>query len=281
LEAERRRLEVTVYGGLSAWQRVQLARHIDRPQTLDYVERLCGSFFELHGDRSFGDDPAIVAGLGEYNGETLAVVGHQRGHTTHERLKRNFGMASPEGYRKALRVFRLAERLGIPVVTFVDTQGAYPGVGAEERGQAEAIARNLRVMAGLAVPILSVVIGEGGSGGALALGVADRLLMQEYSCYSVISPEGCASILYRNHGPESVGRAAQALRLTAGDLYGFGIVDGIIAEPLGGAHRNPRRAAEALERSVAQNLAELKTQPREALLAGRYAKYRSLGRYVE
>jgi len=281
LESERRRLERTLYDGLSAWQRVQLARHIDRPQTLDYVARLCAEFFELHGDRAYGDDAAIVAGLATYRGAPIVVVGHQRGHSTAERLQRNFGMASPEGYRKALRLFRLAERLGIPVLTFIDTQGAYPGVEAEERGQAEAIAHNLRAMALLRVPIVSVVIGEGGSGGALALGLADRLLMQEYSCYSVISPEGCASILYRERTPENIARAAEALRLTARDLYRFGVVDEVIGEPIGGAHRNPRRAGEALERSVAKHLDELKAQSLATLLARRYEKYRRIGRYLE
>jgi acetyl-CoA carboxylase carboxyl transferase subunit alpha len=281
LETERRRLERTLYDGLSAWQRVQLARHIDRPQTLDYVARLCADFFELHGDRTYGDDAAIVAGLATYRGEPVVVVGHQRGHSTAERLQRNFGMASPEGYRKALRLFRLAERLRIPVLTFVDTQGAYPGVEAEERGQAEAIAHNLRTMALLRVPIVTVVIGEGGSGGALALGLADRVLMQEYSCYSVISPEGCASILYRERTPENIARAAEALRLTARDLYRFGVVDEVIGEPVGGAHRNPRRAGEALERSVAKHLDELKAQSLATLLARRYEKYRRIGRYLE
>jgi acetyl-CoA carboxylase carboxyl transferase subunit alpha len=281
LETERRRVERSLYDGLSAWQRVQLARHIDRPQTLDYVARLCADFFELHGDRTYGDDAAIVAGLATYRGGPIVVVGHQRGHSTAERLQRNFGMASPEGYRKALRLFRLAERLRIPVLTFVDTQGAYPGVEAEERGQAEAIAHNLRAMALLRVPIVSVVIGEGGSGGALALGLADRVLMQEYSCYSVISPEGCASILYRERTPENIARAAEALRLTARDLYRFGVVDEVIGEPVGGAHRNPRRAGEALERSVAKHLDELKAQSLATLLARRYEKYRRIGRYLE
>ncbi len=273
--------ERTLYAGLSAWQRVQLARHIDRPQTLDYIERLCGDFFELRGDRTFGNDGAIVGGLANHRGESIVVVGHQRGHSTHERVQRNFGMASPEGYRKALRLFRLAERLRIPILTFIDTQGAYPGVGAEERGQAEAIAHNLRAMALLRVPIVSVVIGEGGSGGALALGVADRLLMQEYSCYSVISPEGCASILYRDRSPENVARAAEALRLTARDLHSFGVVDEVIGEPVGGAHRNPRRAGETLERAIATHLRELRAQSLATLLHRRYEKYRRIGRFLE
>jgi acetyl-CoA carboxylase carboxyl transferase subunit alpha len=281
LGVERRRLEREVYESLTAWERVQLARHVDRPQTLDYVQRICRDFFELHGDRTFGDDPAIVAGLGICHGRPLAIVGHQRGHTTTERVQRNFGMANPEGYRKALRVFHLAERLGIPILTLVDTQGAYPGVGAEERGQAEAIAHTMRAMTRLRVPIVSVVIGEGGSGGALALAVADRVLMLQYACYSVISPEGCAAILYRDRSSESIARAAEALRLTARDLVDAGVVDGLIAEPAGGAHRNPRRAGEALERAVVHHLAELATVPAPRLLRSRYDKYRQLGAHVE
>ena len=281
LASERRRLEREVYESLSAWQRVQLARHVDRPQTLDYVTRLCRDFVELRGDRVFGDDPAIVAGLGLWHGSPLAIVGHQRGHTTAERVHRNFGMANPEGYRKAVRVFRLAERLGLPILTLVDTQGAYPGVGAEERGQAEAIAFTMRTMTELRVPIVSVVIGEGGSGGALALAVADRVLMSQYACYSVISPEGCAAILYRDRAPESIARAAAALRLTAPDLLAAGVVDGVIAEPAGGAHRNPRRACETLERAVTHALGELRSLPPATLLRTRYEKYRRLGEHVE
>ena len=281
LAVARRRLEREVYESLSAWERVQLARHVDRPQTLDYVARLCRDFFELRGDRAFADDPAIVAGFGLCHGHPLAVVGHQRGHTTAERLQRNFGMANPEGYRKALRVFRLAERLGIPILTLVDTQGAYPGVGAEERGQAEAIARTMRAMTQLRVPIVSVVIGEGGSGGALALAVADRVLMLQYACYSVISPEGCAAILYRDRAPESIARAAEALRLTARDLLDAGVIDGLVAEPAGGAHRNPRRAGEELERAVVHTLAELRSATPSTLVRRRYEKYRRLGAHLE
>jgi acetyl-CoA carboxylase carboxyl transferase subunit alpha len=281
LGAERRRLELEVYESLTAWQRVQLARHVDRPQTLDYVGRLCRDFFELHGDRTFGDDTAIVAGIGLCAGTPLAVVGHQRGHGTAERAQRNFGMANPEGYRKAVRVFRLAERLGIPIVTLVDTQGAYPGVGAEERGQAEAIASTMRTMTVLRVPIVSVVIGEGGSGGALALGVGDRILMQQYACYSVISPEGCAAILYRDRSPESVARAAEALRLTARDLVRARVVDSLIAEPAGGAHRNPRRAGEALERAVLHHLGELRRVSIATLLQARYRKFRRIGGHLD
>jgi acetyl-CoA carboxylase carboxyl transferase subunit alpha len=281
LAVERRRLEREVYDSLTAWQRVQLARHVDRPQTVDYVTRLCRDFFELHGDRAFGDDPAIVAGIGLCGGAPLAVVGHQRGHATAERVRRNFGMANPEGYRKAIRVFRLAERLGIPILTLVDTQGAYPGVGAEERGQAEAIASTMRTMTQLRVPIVSVVIGEGGSGGALALGVADRVLMQQYACYSVISPEGCAAILYRDRSPESIARAAEALRLTARDLMRAGVVDGLVPEPAGGAHRNPRRAVDALERAVVHHLAELRRVPIATLLQARHRKFRRIGGHLE
>ncbi len=281
LAGARRRLEREVYESLSAWERVQLARHVDRPQTLDYVGRLCRDFFELHGDRACGDDPAIIAGIGICHGHPLAVVGHQRGHTTAERLQRNFGMAHPEGYRKAIRLFRLAERLGIPILTLVDTQGAYPGVGAEERGQAEAIAHTMRTMTRLAVPIVSVVIGEGGSGGALALAVADRVLMLQYACYSVISPEGCAAILYRNRAPESIARAAAALRLTARDLVHAGVVDDLVTEPAGGAHRNPRRTAEELERAVVHALGELRGTAPATLVRRRYAKYRRLGAHVE
>ncbi len=281
LAAERRRLELVVYDSLSAWQRVQLARHVDRPQTLDYVARLCRDFVELHGDRAFADDPAIVAGLGLCGGAPLAIVGHQRGHGTAERVARNFGMANPEGYRKAIRVFRLAERLGIPILTLVDTQGAYPGVGAEERGQAEAIAHTMRTMTELRVPIVSVVIGEGGSGGALALGVGDRVLMQQYACYSVISPEGCAAILYRDRSPESIARAAEALRLTARDLVRAGVVDGLIPEPAGGAHRNPRRAVEAVEHAVLHQLAELRRVPIATLVDARYRKFRRIGGHLD
>jgi len=281
LRAERGRLERTVYGGLTAWERVQLARHVDRPQTLDYVRHLCGEFFELHGDRRFGDDPAIVAGVGRFEGLPLAIVGHQRGHGAEERARRKSGAASPEGYRKACRLFRLAERLGIPVLTFVDTQGASTSVGAEERGQAGAIAESLRTMALLRVPIVSVVIGEGGSGGALALGVADRVLIQEYACYSVISPEGCASILYRERTDHSVARAAEALRLTAADLDHFGLVDEVVPEPMGGAHRNPRRAIETVGRSVRRDLAELRAQDIDRVLARRQRRYRRIGRHVE
>ncbi len=281
LAVARRRLEREVYESLTAWERVQLARHVDRPQTLDYVGRLCRGFFELHGDRAFADDPAIVAGIGTCHGHPLAIVGHQRGHTTAERVHRNFGMANPEGYRKAIRAFRLAERFDIPVLTLVDTQGAHPGVGAEERGQAEAIAHTMRTMTELRVPIVSVVIGEGGSGGALALAVADRVLMMQYACYSVISPEGCAAILYRDRTPAHVAHAAEALKLTAGDLLAAGVVDGLVTEPAGGAHRNPRRALESVEHAVTHALAELRRVAPRTLRRRRYEKFRRLGAHVE
>jgi acetyl-CoA carboxylase carboxyl transferase subunit alpha len=280
-EAERRRVAGRIARDLSAWERVQLARHIDRPQTLDYVAGLCRDFFELSGDRAFRDDPAIVAGLGMTPAGPLTVVGHQRGHGTSERVRRSFGMASPEGYRKAVRTFRLAERLGVPVVTFVDTQGAYPGVGAEERGQAEAIARSLRTMAMLRVPIVTVVIGEGGSGGARARGAGGRILMLAYACYSVFSPEGCAGIRDRERGRKRVAQAAEALRLTAQDLHAAALVDELVREPLGGAHRQPARAVAAVAKRVLWHCADLARQRPRTLVARRHARYRDIGTYLE
>ncbi len=279
-EAERRRLARRVAAGLTAWQRVQLARHVDRPQTLEYVEGFCDDFFELHGDRAFRDDPAVVAGVGKTPQGPLVIVGHQRGHGTRDRVRRSFGMASPEGYRKAVRAFELAERLGMPVVTFVDTQGAYPGVGAEERGLAESIARSLQTMATLRVPIVTVVIGEGGSGGALALGLADRVLMQEYACYSVISPEGAAGILYHNQGRKDVARAAEALRLTAQDLLRAALVDELVPEPMGGAHRRPARAIAKVSERVRWHLHDLAGQRVRDLLGKRHARYREIGAHT-
>jgi len=276
LEAERRKLEGTLYEALSAWQRVELARHVDRPQTLDYVQRLCTDFFELHGDRAFGDDPAIVGGIGTYRRQPVMVIGHQRGHSTQERLRRNFGMASPEGYRKALRLFHMAERLGMPILTFIDTQGAYTGVGAEQRGQAEAIAHTLRAMALLRVPIVSVVIGEGGSGGALGIAVGDAVLMQEYAIYSVIPPEGCAAILWRDAKKKA--EASAALKLTAPDLLQAGIIDQIIPEPIGGAHTNPEAAAAFVVGVLDTVLAEISALDSETRLNRRYAKFRNMGR---
>src|SRR5438309_4445912 len=234
LRARLHQLQAEIYAGLSAWQRTQVARHLQRPSTLDYIGRLCDSFIELHGDRAFADDHAIVGGLARFNGRPVIVIGHQKGKTLKERMYRNFGMPNPEGYRKALRLMRLAEKFGRPVLTFIDTPGAYPGIGAEERGQAEAIGRNLLVMASLQVPIVTVVIGEGGSGGALAIGVADRLLMLQHAVYSVISPEGCAAILWDD--PKKTPDAAEALKMTAEDLLRLGVIDEILPEPPGAAH---------------------------------------------
>jgi acetyl-CoA carboxylase carboxyl transferase subunit alpha len=277
LELQCQALAREVYADLSPWLRVQLSRHPDRPYTLDYIRLLCDEFVELHGDRAFADDPAIVGGLARFQGKSVVVVGHQRGRTVAEKLHRNFGMPRPEGYRKALRLFHLAERFHRPLITLIDTQGAYPGVDAEERGQAEAIATNLREMAGLRTPAVVVVIGEGGSGGALALGIGDRILMQEYTCYSVITPEGCAAILYGERAPEQVVGAAAALKLTAPDLLRLGVIDEVIGEPLGGAHRSPEAAAQLVGEALNRHLAELLTLPLDELLSCRYARFRRMG----
>ena len=280
LEEQRRQRESETYGALTPWQRVQLSRHQDRPYTLDYIEQLCSEFVELHGDRAFADDPAIVGGLARFRGRPIAVVGHQRGRTVQEKVRRNFGMPRPEGYRKALRLFHMAERFHRPVVAFIDTQGAYPGVDAEARGQAEAIARNIRDMSGLRTPIIVVVIGEGGSGGALALGVGDRVLMQENACYSVITPEGCAAILYGERTPERAAWAAEALKITAADLFSLKIIDAIIPEPRGGAHRHPEEAVALAGEAIAQQLDELLRLSTDELLLQRYAKFRRMGEAV-
>lgn len=277
LAAQSQQLEQEIYGSLLPWQRVQLSRHIDRPYTLDYIERLCSEFVELHGDRNFSDDAAIVGGLARFRGQPVVVVGHQRGKTTAEKVKRNFGMPRPEGYRKALRLFQLAERFHRPVLTFIDTQGAYPGLDAEERGQAEAIARNIREMAGLQTPIVVTVIGEGGSGGALALGVGDRVLMQENACYSVITPEGCAAILYNERTPERIAWAAEALKVTAADLLELEVIDAVIPEPPGGAHRHPEAAIAVVGDMLEQQLKELLALPVEQLMEQRYTKFRRMG----
>jgi acetyl-CoA carboxylase carboxyl transferase subunit alpha len=268
-----------IYGRLSPWQRVQIARHPRRPYALDYFERLFTGLIELHGDRHYADDKAIVGGLAYLDGQPVVVIGHQKGRTLQESMARNFGMPHPEGYRKALRLMRLAAKFGAPVVCLIDTAGAYPGIGAEERGQATAIAENLREMSQLPVPILCAVIGEGGSGGALAIGVGDRLLMLENAWYSVISPEGCASILYRDaaKAPD----AARALKITAQDLKGLGIVDEIVPEPVGGAHRDPDAAAAALKAALVRHLKELRALPLDKLLDGRYDKYRAVGHFEE
>jgi acetyl-CoA carboxylase carboxyl transferase subunit alpha len=263
---------------LTPWQRVQMSRHIDRPFTLDYVAALCTDFVELHGDRSYGDDAAIVAGLALRGERALAVVGHQRGRGTAEKVRRNFGMPRPEGYRKARRVFRLAARSGVALLTFVDTQGAFPGTESEERGIAESIAGCIAELAGLPVPIVSVVIGEGGSGGALALAVSDRLLMLEHSCLAVISPEGCASILERQRSPELIARAADSLALTAPRLLELGIADEVVAEPIGGAHRDPAAAIRLVGAAVDRAFASLDELSPAALRERRDARLRAIGR---
>ena len=275
LKARLAQVESELYSNLTPWQRTQLARHAQRPSSLDYVGVFCREFVEFHGDRVFGDDRAIVGGFARFNGRSVMVIGHQKGKTLKDRMQRNFGMPNPEGYRKALRLMKLAEKFGRPILTFIDTPGAYPGIGAEERGQAEAIARNLLVMARLAVPILSVVIGEGGSGGALALGVADRVLMLEHAVYSVISPEGCAAILWDD--PAKAQDAAAALKLTAKDLLELGIIDEVIPEPLGGAHRDPTAMAERLAKVLSAHLGQLEELSVEELLARRDVKYRKMG----
>jgi acetyl-CoA carboxylase carboxyl transferase subunit alpha len=264
---------------------VQLSRHFDRPFTSDYLKFVVTDFVELHGDRLFRDDPAIVAGTARLGELPVMIVGHQRGRTTAERLHRNFGMPQPEGYRKALRLYRLAEKFGLPLITLIDTQGAFPGMQAEERGQAEAIARNLAELAELTVPIVAVVIGEGGSGGALALGVADRVLMLENSCYSVITPEGCASILWqhdRGEAPQNqAALAAEILKLTAQDLRKLAVIDEVVPEPVGGAHRNHKEAAEILRSALVKHIEELGKMKVQDLVNARYKKFRAMGPYSE
>lgn len=268
-----------IFNNLSRWQKAQVARHINRPFTLDYIKYLFTDFFELHGDRNFGDDHAIVGGIARFDGEPVVVVGHQKGRDTKEKVFRNFGMPNPEGYRKALRLFQMAEQFGLPIITFVDTPGAYPGIGAEERGQAEAIARNLREMAQLKVPIIVCVTGEGGSGGALAIAVGNRVLMLEHSVYAVISPEGCAAILWSD-GTKGA-QAAEALKPTAQDIIGLGVIDEIIHEPVGGAHRDHETTAMALGSSIRQHLAELKKMKPDQLVEDRYQKFRAMTRSAE
>jgi acetyl-CoA carboxylase carboxyl transferase subunit alpha len=268
-----------VYARLTPMQRVQVARHPRRPYTLDYVRTIFSEFTELRGDRLFRDDPAIVGGWARLNGRPVMVIGHQKGRDTKENLRRNFGMPHPEGYRKALRLMRMAERFGAPVITLIDTPGAYPGLGAEERGQAEAIARNLEEMAALRTPIVAAVIGEGGSGGALALGLADRILMCENAIYSVISPEGCAAILWRDASLKE--KAADALKLTAQDLHRLGIIDQIVAEPPGGAHADPAEAARALGEALEHHVGELANTEADELVRSREQKYRNIGEFIE
>ncbi len=268
-----------VYGSLNRWQKTLVARHAGRPYVLDYIDHLMEDWVEIHGDRRFGDDPAIVAGFATFRGQSVAVVGHQKGRTTKSRIHRNFGQPRPEGYRKALRVMKLAEKFSRPVLTFIDTPGAYPGIGAEERGQAEAIARNLIEMASLRVPIVVTITGEGGSGGALALGIGDRVYILEYSTYSVISPEGCAAILWKDQSRKA--EAAEALRLTAPDLIQLGVVDSVIPEPLGGAHSDPEVTCQRVGEVIEKSLNDLAPLEIESLLAQRYAKFRALGAYEE
>ena len=279
LERELERLRREVFSKLSPWQRVQLARHPDRPYTLDYINRMTTDFTELHGDRCFGDDPAVVGGLAKLEGRSVVVVGHQKGRGTKENLQRRFGMPNPEGYRKALRIMRLGAKFGLPVVSFVDTPGAYPGIEAEERGQAEAIARNLYEMARLPTPIVVVIIGEGGSGGALGIGVGDRVLMLENAWYSVIAPESCSSILWRSHEKKEV--AAEALKLTAQDLLKLGVIDRIVPEPLGGAHRDPDGAARVLKEILVEELDRLEKVPIEELVRRRREKFYRMGVWKE
>jgi acetyl-CoA carboxylase carboxyl transferase subunit alpha len=269
----------SIFSNLTAWQIAQLARHPQRPYMLDYVELCCTDFQELHGDRMYSDDAAIVGGLARLEGRPIVLIGHQKGRDVKERVMRNYGSARPEGYRKALRLMRMAEKFSLPIVTMIDTAGAYPGVGAEERGQSEAIARNLYVMSGLRTPIVTLVTGEGGSGGALAIGIADRVLMLQYSIYSVISPEGCASILWRS--ADKAETAAEAMGITAERLHGLGLVDGVIPEPLGGAHRDPAGTAEVVKNAIISALAELEPLSREALVAKRRQRLLNFGVYRE
>jgi acetyl-CoA carboxylase carboxyl transferase subunit alpha len=279
LEAKADKLRRQIYGSLSRWQQVQLARHPDRPYALDYIERIFDEFLELHGDRLFRDDPAIVGGFARLDGQAVLVLGHQKGRETKENLRRNFGMPNPEGYRKALRLMQTAARFGRPIVTFVDTPGAYPGIGAEERGQAEAIARNLREMAMLPTPVIVVVSGEGGSGGALALAVGDRILMLEHSIYAVISPEGCASILWRDAAKRE--EAAEALRLTSHDLAELEVIDRIVPEPEGGAHRDPDAMGAQLKAILIEELVELQKISVGELVERRIDKFSRMGIFQE
>jgi acetyl-CoA carboxylase carboxyl transferase subunit alpha len=285
LEPELRRLEDKaaklareLFAGLSPWQKVQLSRHPNRPYTLDYVERMCTGFVELHGDRTFGEDEAIVAGLARIRGRSVMLLGHQKGRGAKDNVKRNFGMPHPEGYRKATRLYEMADRFGLPVVTLIDTPGAYPGIGAEERGQSEAIGAALAAMARARVPIIATIIGEGGSGGALALGVANRVLVLEYGTYSVISPEGCASILWKDGSKAD--EAASRMKMTAPDLLRLGVVDRVIEEPAGGAHQDPDAAARLVEAAIADALRDLDGLSPDALAEDRYRRFRRMGAYV-
>ena len=279
LKGKSETLTRSIFAKLSSWQIAQVARHPMRPYTADYIERIVSDFQELHGDRMYADDPAIIGGIGRISGRVVMVIGHQKGRDTKDRVRRNYGMPKPEGYRKAQRLMLMAEKFSLPVVTFIDTPGAYPGVGAEERGQSEAIARSLFLMARLKTPILSVVIGEGGSGGALAIGVSDRLLMLQYSIYSVISPEGCASILWKS--AEKAEDAAEAMRITADNLKGFGLVDEVLAEPLGGAHRSPDDMADVIQNAILRHLETLESIPADQLIEDRQRRVEGFGVFSE
>ena len=279
LQAKSRALTENIFSNLSAWQVAQLARHPQRPYTLDYVQRVFTDFEELRGDRAFADDPAIVCAVARLEGKPVVVIGQQKGRDTKEKIRRNFGMTRPEGYRKALRIMRLAERFRLPILTFIDTPGAYPGVGAEERGQSEAIARNLFEMSTLRVPIICTVIGEGGSGGALAIGVGDRVMMLQYSIYSVISPEGCASILWKS--ADKATEAAEAMGITAERLKDLGLIDTVLQEPLGGAHRDPDAMALAIKKVLMDNLGRLEQMSMDELLEARYKRFASFGSFKE
>lgn len=279
LQQKNQTMTKEIYSKLTAWQISQVARHPQRPYTLDYIQGVFTDFEELHGDRAYADDPAIVGGLARFEGQPVMVIGHQKGRDVKERQYRNFGMPRPEGYRKALRLYRMAEKFGLPIITLIDTPGAYPGIGAEERGQSEAIARNLYVMAELKTPIIGVIIGEGGSGGALALGVVDHLMMLQYSTYSVISPEGCASILWKS--ADKASEAAETLAITATRLKTMGLVDRIVAEPMGGAHRAPEVMMQSLRRALADELGRLQAKSTVNLLEARFDRLMSYGKYKE
>lgn len=282
LEKKAKELRTEIFSNLSPWQKTLLARHPERPYALDYINLLAEDFMELHGDRRFSDDPAIVGGFAKINGMAAMLIGHQKGRGTKERIYRNFGQPQPEGYRKALRLMKLAERFKKPIITFIDTPGAYPGIGAEERGQSEAIATNLLEMSRIKTPIISIIIGEGGSGGALALGVADRIYMLEHSIFSVISPEGCAAILWKKNGEvnsDEFARAAEALRLTAQDLLAFKVIDDVIPEPLGGAHRDPEAVAKKILEIILKSIEELGNKTPGKLIEERYKRLRKIGSF--
>ena len=279
LKSKSRTLTKSIFSKLSPWQVARVARHESRPYTMDYLGMIAPDFQELHGDRMYADDPAIIGGVGRISGKAVMFIGHQKGRDTKERVRRNYGMPKPEGYRKAQRLMRLAEKFSLPVVTFIDTPGAYPGVGAEERGQSQAIAQSLYLMAGLRTPIVSVVIGEGGSGGALAIGVSDRLLMLQYAVYSVISPEGCASILWKS--ADKAEAAAEAMRITAPSLSDFGLVDAVLEEPLGGAHRNPKAMADVICNALLQSIDVVEGMPVDDLLEQRQKRIAGFGKFKE